>query len=73
MALPSLTLGAAGVEHSDRMQNQTDFLFPFLHFKCKNKQKVLLYNYPIKRSDSEITEFEKENRVSYTKISFNSH
>lgn len=52
MALPSLTLEAAGAELSDRMQNQnqTDFLFPCLHFKCKNKQTNKKYYYTIQLS-----------------------
>lgn len=70
MALPSLTTEAAGGEDSDRMQEQTDFLFPFPHFKCK--KRVSLYH-PIKYGDSELAEFEKENRASYLKISFNYH
>lgn len=68
--LPSLTLEAADAEHSEsECQNRLSLAISTFQII----KKKYCYTIQLSICDSELTEFEKENRASYLIISFNCH
>ena len=67
----SLTLEAAGAEHSESECQSRQTCFD--HFYISSKRKRYCYTIQLGMCDSELAEFEKENRASYLIISFNRH